>query len=269
MKRRQPFHAAGYSDSGLLLKKIEFTAKTPVSPCRIVFFSDTHFRADPLFNFSPGSFAFSWTGTSLPGNALIRTISGIAPDILIFGGDLVSHTVLYPEAFSILERLHAPVKLAVPGNWELKQNIWLPPEKVADGFRNAGFQFLRNQSVVVNGIQFSGVDDFRFGKPEIPAPETESGFRCIISHNPDLIGKSTSSELSGYHLALCGHTHGGQIRIPLFGAVKTSSVYWKRFEYGLYSEPGKPLTAVTSGIGGTCLRARFNCPPEILIIEFK
>ena len=187
--------------------------------------------------------------------------------MLIFGGDLVSHTTLYPAAFEILSQMKASLKLAVFGNWERKTRKWLPSAAVEQGFRNAGFRLLSNDSLSYKGIQFSGVEDFRFGSPKIPKADPNAKFRCLISHNPDVIGKSSAGELNGYQLALCGHTHGGQIRLPLFGAVRTSSVYWKRFEYGLCSFPGKPLVAVSSGIGATYIMKRFRCPPEMLLID--
>ena len=185
---------------------------------------------------------------------------------MIFGGDLVSCTCCYPQVFELISKLKAPVKLAVPGNWERKTDSWLPAEKVNAGFRDAGFQLLINRSVTSDGIQFSGVDDFRYGTPELPPADPGAAFRILISHNPDFIEKCNDPVISEYHAALCGHTHGGQIRIPFFGAVRTSSLYWKRFEYGICRRPGKPPTAVTAGIGGTYILHRFRCPPELLLI---
>ena len=201
------------------------------------------------------------------GEALIKAVEECAPDVLIFGGDLVAHTALYPAAFEILSKLNAPVKLAVFGNWERKNRSWLSSKRIEQGFRDAGFRLLSNESFTINGIQFSGVEDFRFGVPRIPLADPAAQFRCLISHNPDFAGKCSAEALAGYHLVLSGHTHGGQIRLPLFGAVRTSSVYWKRFEYGVCTHRVKPSVAVTSGIGATYVMKRFRCPPEMLLVN--
>ena len=269
MARRQSFPAAGRLSSGLLLRDIPFTAAENLSPRRILFFTDLHLRFQTLRNLCGGSSLKEWTATEKIGTALIRSVEETAPDILIFGGDLVSHTALYPEAFRILSALKAPVKLAVFGNWELKQRKWLPMSRIEREFQTAGFQILSNRSVTIRGIQFAGTEDFRFGNPLIPPPDPAAGFRFLISHNPDVLGTAPLPELTGYHIALCGHTHGGQIRLPLFGAVKTSSVFWKKYEYGIYTEKGKPKIIVSSGIGGTYIMKRFRCPPEMILLTLQ
>jgi predicted MPP superfamily phosphohydrolase len=70
-------------------------------------------------------------------------------------------------------------------------------------------------------------------------------------------------------LYLAGHTHGGQIRLPLFGAVFTASAYGKRYEQGHYSV-GDTTLYVSRGIGMEGMgapRARFLCPPEIVVVN--
>lgn len=84
----------------------------------------------------------------------------------------------------------------------------------------------------------------------------------LLYHSPDLMPEAV--EL-GVDLYLCGHTHGGQIRLPLIGAVITSSEFWKRYEMGRYDEGGTTLY-VSRGLGMEGLgapRARFLSPPEI------
>ena len=266
---RRSFPDAGFLSSGLRLRRLELAAKGTAAPCRILFFSDLHARHDLLRNRCSASPLKQWSGLERIGEALQRSVEELSPDVLIFGGDLVSRTVLYPQAFELLASLHAPLKIAVIGNWEKKCRSWLPSAKVEQGFRNAGFRLLINDSLTANGIQFSGVDDFRFGKPVLPETDPGAAFRCLISHNPDFLEKSKDPVLADYDLALCGHTHGGQIRLPFFGAIRTSSVYWKRFEQGICCKKGKPLTAVSAGIGGTYIMTRFRCPPELLLIELK
>lgn len=267
MMRQNLIPAAVLLSSGIVLKKLYFAAKPPEAHCRILFFSDTHFRSDLIRNSCSCSPLKRWSGLPEIGKALLRSVEEIAPDVLIFGGDLVSHTVLYPEAFQLLKEMNVPVKLAVFGNWESKTRAWLSSGKVEQGFRNAGFQLLQNRSVTVKGIQFAGLEDFRFGNPLIPEPQPEAFFRFLISHNPDIVGKTPAQKLAGYDLILSGHTHGGQIRLPLFGAVRTSSIYWKRYERGIRKSWKKPPMFISSGIGATYILRRFCCPPEMLLVE--
>ena len=69
-------------------------------------------------------------------------------------------------------------------------------------------------------------------------------------------------------LVLCGHTHGGQVRLPLFGAILTSSQLGKRYEMGLYRE-GNTQMYVSRGVGLEGLsapRVRFLAPPEVTLV---
>jgi hypothetical protein len=85
----------------------------------------------------------------------------------------------------------------------------------------------------------------------------------LLYHTPDLMPQASAL---GVDLYLAGHTHGGQWRLPGFGAILTSSHYWKRYESGHYREDNTRLY-VSRGLGlegfGTP-RARFFCPPEVV-----
>jgi predicted MPP superfamily phosphohydrolase len=89
-------------------------------------------------------------------------------------------------------------------------------------------------------------------------------FNVLLYHSPDLMPEAV--EL-GVDLYLCGHTHGGQIRLPLFGAIITSSAFWKRYEMGRYEE-GNTTLYVSRGLGLEGFgapRARFLASPEIIL----
>ena len=91
----------------------------------------------------------------------------------------------------------------------------------------------------------------------------------VISHNPDAIMEFTA-DLGSIDLILCGHTHGGQIRLPLLGALRTSSRYWRKFDYGHYihAKTGTNMI-VTGGLGNTLLDFRFCCRPEVVQLTLK
>jgi predicted MPP superfamily phosphohydrolase len=95
---------------------------------------------------------------------------------------------------------------------------------------------------------------------------TREDYVLLIYHNPDQA--YVASDL-GVDLYLTGHTHGGQVRLPLYGALLTSSQFGKTFEQGSYSL-GKMALYVNRGVGmegSFAPRVRFLAPPEIAVID--
>jgi hypothetical protein len=89
-----------------------------------------------------------------------------------------------------------------------------------------------------------------------------------LYHSPDL---AEAAAQAGVDLYLAGHTHGGQVRLPGWGALVTMSAYGKRFEAGQY-RLGPTTLYVSRGIGLEGLRlprVRFLCPPEIVSIQLS
>jgi hypothetical protein len=92
----------------------------------------------------------------------------------------------------------------------------------------------------------------------------DDAFTLLLYHSPDLMPEAVDL---GVDLYLCGHTHGGQIRLPFIGALVTSSAFWKRYEMGRYEE-AKTTLYVSRGLGMEGMgapRARFLSPPEIIL----
>jgi len=91
-------------------------------------------------------------------------------------------------------------------------------------------------------------------------------FTILLYHSPDL---APDAAQMGIDLQLSGHTHGGQVRLPLYGALYASSIYGKRFEMGL-RRVGALQVYTSRGIGLEGMgapRVRFLCPPEIVLFE--
>jgi len=83
-------------------------------------------------------------------------------------------------------------------------------------------------------------------------------------HSPDLVEAASER---GIDLYLAGHTHGGQIRLPLYGAIATSSIYYKEYEAGWFQVERTHLY-VSRGLGlegASAPRARFLCRPEVAV----
>ena len=200
---------------------------------------------------------------------LLAACEEFRPDHLIFGGDMMAFACSYPDVVRLFHSLNPKKnKLGVYGNWD-RMRSWFPSHEWEKGLESASLKLLVNREFCVDGIRFFGMDDFRRGNPMYVKAEQKPLFECVLAHNPDTIPLTMSEdELSEVDLILCGHTHGGQIRIPGFGALFTSSEHWKRFEYGLYEhKSGRAKMFVSAGIGMTFIKKRIFCPPEIVMIE--
>ena len=101
--------------------------------------------------------------------------------------------------------------------------------------------------------------------PRLP----QDSFNILLYHTPDLMPEVVDTDQ--FDLYLAGHTHGGQIRLPWYGAIVTASIYGKRYEAGLYQE-GRTVLYVSRGLGfegGSAPRVRFLCPPEITVLTLS
>ena len=100
------------------------------------------------------------------------------------------------------------------------------------------------------------------------AQKNGRGPSVLLYHSPEMMPLVQQHDVDLY---LCGHTHGGQVRLPLYGAVLTSTVTGKRYEMGRYDENGTTLY-VSRGIGLEGLsapRLRLFCPPEMTLVILK
>ena len=223
---------------------------------KIVFFSDLH-----------------WTGGSNREKNILREaaafIAGFQPDIIISGGDLISYASRIQHGIDALKSLpEAENKLAVVGNWE-RYKTWIPDSRWKEYYAGAGYNLLINQMYSAGPFCFYGIDDIKSGNPEINA-DFNGKCNVLLAHSPDtavLAGRG--DVLKKINLILCGHTHAGQIRLPFIGALKTSSRYHLKFDYGhfIHSRAGTHMM-VSAGIGMSCVPVRIFCRPEIVFIEF-
>jgi hypothetical protein len=83
----------------------------------------------------------------------------------------------------------------------------------------------------------------------------------VLTHNPDVFPEMPAR----VSLSLAGHTHGGQVNLPIVGRPIVPSSFGQRYAYGLVEENGRKLF-VTGGVGTSILPVRFRVPPEIVIL---
>jgi predicted MPP superfamily phosphohydrolase len=209
---------------------------------------------------------------------LNRMIIDLSPDLILFSGDFLNLSFLKdPRALAdlhaVIDRWSAPLGVfAVTGSPAVDL-----PEIVPEIIRGSHMHLLQNQVVNLNlpkaDVRLIGITCSH--KPHIDGPILEGlldhspeAFRIFLYHTPDmapLAGKL------GVDLQLSGHTHGGQIRLPGFGALVTGSLEGKKYESGRY-EVGGMVLYVSRGLGMEGLgapRARLFCPPEAILWEIS
>ena len=189
-----------------------------------------------------------------------------APDLILLGGDLVDRTPggHIDDLMRELARLRAP--LGVYATWGNHDHARFSGTRgFEETLRSAGVDMLRNRGLSVRDDLFvAGLDDYRTGRPDIPAAlrERPADRACLlVSHNPDALPHVPVD----VDLTLCGHTHGGQIRIPGIGAIVTSSRYGRRFVEGWVDGPA--LGYVSRGLGFSLIPLRVDCPAELTILD--
>ena len=210
---------------------------------------------------------------------MLKWVNELRPDLIVYTGDLLNFSNLddrqaQADCAQLLSRLHAPLGVyAVPGT----PLIDTPEVQAAIYPQLPGIRLLKNETIEIEGypqVQIIGLTcthDPLLDGPKLDrvcAEVPPAKFTLLLYHSPDLMPEASRA---GINLYLCGHTHGGQIRLPLWGAVVTSSKYGKRYEMGRYQERDTTLY-VSRGIGlegKGAPRMRFLCPPEIELIELR
>jgi predicted MPP superfamily phosphohydrolase len=207
---------------------------------------------------------------------VIRRVKELAPDLIVFNGDFLDLSYLQdPAAADEFRRfaaeLHAPY-----GLYGVRGTVEGSPASMARVVEGTDIVWLEGEAVTVEvrgqRITLVGVPcshDRRADAPQLlHAMEgvADDDFTLLLYHSPDLIYEA--AEL-GIDLELGGHTHGGQIRVPFYGAIVTLSEYGRRFASGLFQVDGTTLY-VSRGLGlegGHAPRVRFLCRPELVSLE--
>ncbi|MCC7358944.1 MAG: hypothetical protein IT317_05675 [Anaerolineales bacterium] len=216
--------------------------------------------------------------------ALIEQVRAAQADLILFSGDYLNLSYLHDQrawaaARAVLETLRAPLGVyAVSGSPAVDLPEVVP--QVLAGLSN--IRWLQDELVTVwhAGVPVDIVGLTCTHKPFVDgprlhavlsqahgsAPAASRPFTILLYHTPDLAPEAAEA---GIDLQLSGHTHGGQVRLPFYGALFTASLYGKRFEAGRRAEGGLTLY-VTRGLGMEgkgAPRVRFLAPPEIILWE--
>ncbi len=206
---------------------------------------------------------------------VVETVNRESPDLILLAGDyLVGHpvtdpagkTVVPPESIaSELGKLRARLGvIAVLGN----HDWWYSGATVRQALEAHGITVLENQAAPYHTgagtLWIAGLGELWLRMSDVKAAlrEVAEGEPVILlTHNPDIF----PSVPAGVNLVLAGHTHGGQVKLPLLGAPVVPSQYGQRYAAGYIQENGRRMF-VTTGVGTSILPVRFRVPPEIVIL---
>jgi uncharacterized protein len=211
-------------------------------------------------------------------NSLIESAIGLAlelkPDLVCITGDFVTDRWGWNSAWYRRTLRRLTDRLPVYGTMGNHDGGWRPSrmqssEIVRDLLRDAGLQLLHNRTVTVMagagqpGFELTGLGDLWGGefRPDAAFSGPRTRPRIVLSHNPDTKDRLTHQQ---WDLMLSGHTHGGQIVIPVVGS-PWAPVKDMRYLHGLKAW-GPRQIHVTSGVGNA-RGVRFNCPPELVVLE--
>jgi len=218
--------------------------------------------------------------SAAPVAAAVRMATDLKPDLVVLTGDFVTSPAFNRP--SMIRRSEADIELCADvlrglkapfGVWAVLGNhdVFSEPQHVLSALRRTGIQVLRNGAVPIerDGQRFwlSGVGDVLAGDADL-----DRALRGVVSdeavvllaHEPDFADHSVHYNID---LQLSGHSHGGQVRFPLLGAVYLPHL-GRKYPKGL-RQLGQLMLYTNVGIGTLFVPVRWNCPPEVTLITLR
>lgn len=208
---------------------------------------------------------------------IVRLVNDQSPDLIAITGDFVtsedftevSASDAAPGLIEPLSRLKPrDSTVAVLGN----HDHWTDPELVRRVVRESGITELSNAVHTIErkdaALHVAGVDDVMEQQDRLDLVLDRlpsSGAAVLLAHEPDFA--DTSAATGRFDLQLSGHSHGGQIRLPLLGAPVLPPLA-REYPAGLY-EVGEMVQYTNRGVGMIEPRVRFNCRPEITVLTLR
>lgn len=212
----------------------------------------------------------------------VEHVNCLNPDAVFLTGDFVTHQ-LFPNNWSIpaawrcakiLEGLTCRQRFAILGN----HDVVVSPSAVTEALTNSGVTVLRNDFTSIDRgssrVWLAGLDDPLEGHPDIDRaiPELIRNRAeepiLLMCHAPDFVDDLLKHPAgAAVQMMLSGHTHGGQVRLPLLPPLELPEL-GKKYVEGLFYLQGLQLY-VNRGIGAVGVPFRLNCPPEIASITLR
>ena len=194
------------------------------------------------------------------------------PDLVVVTGDFASYSAERLDTDRLvraLGRLRAPDGvLAILGNHDYLTDVKL----IRHCIREAGLTELLNETVTLRrggaALHVSGIDDVMEGRSRLDLvlrDVPEDGAAVLLAHEPDFA--DVSAACGRFDLQLSGHSHGGQVRVPLLGRAVLPP-FSQRYTRGLHRVGGM-LLYTNRGLGTVHTRLRFGCRPEITTLTLR
>ena len=213
-------------------------------------------------------------GPDMPPSRLSRIVAQVnaeRPDVVLIAGDLVTEKRLATRLYSMAEAI-APLAglrprigtFAVLGN----HDHWADPAGARAALRRSGITVLSNDAAPAGPLAVGGLDDAFTGRDDlartVAALRRLPGVPILVSHSPDPFPRVPAD----IRLMGAGHTHCGQVRLPILGAPKTMSQWGQRYACGRIDERGRTLI-VTAGLGTSGIWFRLGAVPDLWVIELR
>ncbi len=198
---------------------------------------------------------------------IVAQVNALKPDLVVMVGDFIagheadSAVRMAPMLTEPLAKLRAPLgTVAVLGN----HDHWTGAAAVTAALERAKVLVLRNGAAVRGPLAIAGLDDrpTRHARlaDTLAAVKTLAGAGVMLAHSPVLGGRLSPR----VRLVLAGHTHCGQIVLPIIGAPRQVTI--PRYRCGVVRDPGR-LTIVTAGLGTSMVPVRIGAPPDIWLVR--
>ncbi len=196
----------------------------------------------------------------------LRWVMQNKPDVIFITGDFISRdSQLTSEVEAVLSALSAPLGVySVLGN----HDHWNHPQRVQTMVTAAGISVLRNEHTFIEKdgkrLWLLGVDDAYVGADDLGRTlrgVPEDAVKILLVHEPDFADIALEQDIA---LQLSGHSHGGQVRLPLIGPPLLPYL-GRKYPAGLY-QVGKGYLYTNRGLGMIAPAVRINCRPEVTFI---
>jgi len=203
---------------------------------------------------------------------LAHATHALEPDIILLGGDFLHERAGELKKLEPLKDFRAPLGVyAILGN----HDEYKASKEAHAWFMASGIPLVENRSMPAKeGVTVAGADDDWYGETDLEAAFKDippDGLAVVMLHNPDLAPHAAKllKGRPGATVFFSGHTHGGQIRLPLVGPVPALPHHLgRKYDRGVFAFEGIPLV-LGAGTGESGPRARLFCPPEIVLVTVR
>lgn len=232
------------------IRLAESSWPSDAAPIRLVLMSDMHVQ-----------------GPDMPPARLARIVAAVNKldaDIVVLAGDYTASTYLPTRTYSLFDAVQPlgslkakTAKIAVLGNHDRND-----PAESRAALESVGLAVLENEAIQLGPLAIGAV---HWGlKKALKQLRERHGTKILVAHSPDPFAR-LPDDIS---LMLAGHTHCGQIVLPIVGALATGSKYGSRYMCGVVQRPDNMLI-VSAGLGTSRLPVRLGAPPDIWLISLE